>query len=146
MKPHRWKIEWNDGMSVGISEVDEDHKRFASLINDFNRSIVDRMDLGEIKNRLQLILDDAVQHFAHEERLLKQWKYPNAEEHANKHAQAISTLQAIQEKFITSGLESVWINAGLEVKDLLITHLLTEDMKYADYYRHSIANGTNEKV
>lgn len=146
MKPPIWKIEWNDGMSVGIPEIDEDHKRFASLINNFNRSIVDRMDLGEIKKRLQFILDDAVQHFAHEERLFKQWEYPDAEDHANKHAQAISALQAIQEKFITSGLEAVWINAGLEVKDLLVTHLLTEDMKYADYYRHARANSTNEKV
>lgn len=43
-------------MSVGIPEIDDDRKRFISLINEFNRSIVDRLNLSEIKRRLQLIL------------------------------------------------------------------------------------------
>jgi hemerythrin len=137
MEPHIWKIEWNDGMSVGIPEIDDDHKRFASLINELNQSIVDRMDLSETKRRLQLVIDDAVEHFAHEERLFKQWKYPDADHHANRHAQAIAALQAIKEELGSNSFEREWIAAGLEIKDLLITHLLTEDMKYAGYYRNS---------
>ncbi len=38
---------------MGISEVDEDRKRFISLINEFNQSIVDRVGMSEIKLRLQ---------------------------------------------------------------------------------------------
>lgn len=137
MEPHIWKIEWNDGMSVGIPEIDDDHKRFAALINELNQSIVDRMDLSEIKERLQIVIDDAVGHFAHEERLFKQWKYPGGDDHANKHAQAIATLQAIREELVINSLEREWIAAGLEIRDILIRHLVTEDMKYADYYRNS---------
>ena len=83
METHVWKIDWNDRLSVGIPEINEDHKRFISLVNEFNRSIVDRMDLSEIKKRLQAILDDAVQHFAHEERLFKQWNYPDVDDHTS---------------------------------------------------------------
>lgn len=133
-------------MSVGIPEIDEDHKRFASLINDFNRAILDRMDIVEIKRRLQLVLDDAVQHFAHEERLFKEWQYPDADEHATRHAEAVAAYQAIMEKFVTYDLESEWIDAGQQVKDLLITHLLEEDMKYAKFYREFRASGVTEKV
>lgn len=137
---HIWKIEWNDAMSVGIQEVDESHKHFTALINDFNRAILEHMELSEIQKRLQLILDDAVQHFAREEELFRQWNYPDADEHAAKHAQTIAAFQAIKEKFITYGLESEWIAAGQEIKDLLIDHLLTEDKKYADFYRKYRAN------
>lgn len=137
MEPSIWKIEWNDGMSVGISEIDVDHKRFISLINEFNRAIVDRMDLSEIKKRLQLILDDAERHFDHEERLFKKWEYPDADNHANKHAQIIKALHATMEKFMSYDLMSGWIAAGQAVKDILITHILAEDMKYAEYYRNS---------
>jgi hemerythrin-like metal-binding protein len=77
-----WKIEWSDALSVGIPEIDEDHKEFASLINELNRSIVDRANVVEIRHRLQRIIDDAVQHFAHEERLFKEWQYANSEGHA----------------------------------------------------------------
>lgn len=142
MQPHIWKIEWNESMAVGIPAIDEDHQRFAALINDFNRSILDQLELKEIKRRLQLVIDDAVRHFAHEERLFKQWRYPNADDHAGKHAQVIEALQGIRQRFSDQGLQAEWIGAGQEVKDLLIRHLLTEDMKYADYYRKSRLEGT----
>lgn len=130
-----WRIEWHDGMSVGIPEIDEDHKRFASLINELNRSILDRRGLDEIKDRLQSVMDDAALHFAHEERLFRLWRYPDAEAHADQHARALAAFQEIMKRFVVYGLESEWIQAGLEVKDLLITHLMNEDMKYAQFVR-----------
>lgn len=135
MKPHIWKIVWNDGMSVGIPEIDEEHKRFCSLVNKFNRAIVDRLDLSEIKNRLQLILDDAEQHFAHEQRLFTKWNYPDADNHADMHAKITREFHAVMNKFISYDMVSGWIDAGLKIKDILITHVLVDDMKYAEFYR-----------
>ncbi len=137
MDPHIWTIEWNDGMSAGIPEIDEDHKRFILLIDDLNRAIVDRMELGEIKRRLRLLCDDVVQHFAHEEKLFAQWQYPDTQTHAGKHAQVLKALDAIREKSINYDLPPEWISVSMEVKDLLIDHLMTEDMKYAEYLRNS---------
>src|SRR5271169_4682010 len=103
METNIWKIEWNDGMSVGIPEIDEDHKLFISLVNGFNQSVTGRMALTEVKKRLQLIIDDAERHFAHEERLVKEWRYPDAEDHARIHAQIIKALQDIKEQSISYG-------------------------------------------
>ena len=139
MEAHIWTIEWNDGMSVGIPEIDEEHKRFSSLVNEFNRAIVDRRELSEIKRRLQLIIEDAERHFAHEERLFKQWKYPDADAHADIHAEITKTLHAVMDKFISYEMASEWIEAGLKIKDILILHILMEDMKYARLYRDSHA-------
>jgi hemerythrin len=111
VETHVWKIDWNDRLSVGIPEINEDHKRFISLVNEFNRSIVDRMDLSEIKKRLQLIIDDAVQHFAHEERLFKEWHYPDVDDHTRKHAEIIATLQTIIKQLKGYNLTPQWIEA-----------------------------------
>jgi hemerythrin-like metal-binding protein len=138
METRTWKIVWNEEMSVGIHEIDADHKRFILLIDDLNRAIVDRMDLEEIKRRLQLILDDTARHFAHEEKLFREWRYPDADEHAKKHASVINSLQAIQDQLFAYSMTSEWINVWLKVKDILINHLLTEDMKYAEFYRNSL--------
>ncbi len=138
MEPHTWKVEWNEGMSVGIHEIDADHKRFILLIDDLNRAIVDRMDLEYVKKRLQLILDDAARHFAHEEKLLQEWRYPDANEHAKKHAAALKSLEAIQEQLFAYKMTSEWIDVGLKVKDILINHMLTEDSKYAEFYRNTL--------
>jgi hemerythrin len=143
MQTHYWKIEWNDRMSVGIPEVDADHKRFIILVNELNRAIVDRMDAGEIRNRLQLILEDAKEHFAHEETLFGQWNYPDTENHAAIHGEILGTLGEIMAKSGSFDLEREWIEAGLAIKDTLINHILAEDMKYADFYRKS--HGARDK-
>lgn len=128
-----WRLEWNDALSVCIPEIDAEHQQFIRLVNELNGAIIGRMDLEEIKKRMQAILDDAVAHFAHEEALFKEWRYPEAEEHAKKHAQIVLAMNRIMAGFVRGGVEYEWIEAGLKVKETLIEHLLSEDMKYRDY-------------
>ena len=129
-----WKIEWSEALSVGIPEIDEDHKRFARLVNELNRSIVNRAQLHEIRHRLQMIIDDAVQHFAHEERLFKVWQYPDSQSHAAIHAEIIKVLQSIMSSSVATCLNRPWIEAGLKIKAVLIDHILKEDAKYTKAY------------
>ena len=128
-----WRLEWNEGLSMCIPEIDAEHQRFILLVNDLNEAIVGRMDLEVIKRCMQAILNDATAHFAHEEALFKQWGYPQAAEHAAKHAQIMLAMHDIMGHFERGGTEYEWIEAGLQVKQALIEHLLSEDMKYRDY-------------
>ncbi len=144
MKRPTWKIEWHDGMSVGIPEIDEDHKQFIFMINELNRSITELKDPSEIKRKLQFIVIDAERHFDDEERLFKEWNYPDTDDHADKHVQALHALQTIMENFIPYGYDSEWVDAGWRIKDILISHILKEDMRYAEFYRNSRDAGTAE--
>lgn len=121
-------------MSVGIPAIDEDHKRFIALVNGFNEAVVNRMAIAEVKKRMQDLVDDAVKHFAHEERLFKGRHYANADEHARIHAQLVDVLLHIQSN-ISYGHDVEWIEAGMKIKKVLIHHIQAEDMKYAAYYR-----------
>lgn len=100
-----WRLEWKDELSVCIPEIDAEHQHFIQLINELNEAIIARMDMGEIKRHMRSILDDAVAHFAHEEVLFKEWGYPEAEEHANKHAQAVLALGEIMGGIKRGGVE-----------------------------------------
>ena len=136
-----WRLEWYGELSVCIPEIDAEHRRFIDLINDLNEAIVARMDVEVIKRCMQALLNDAAVHFAHEQALFKEWGYPAAAEHAERHAQMTQALHEIMGRFKRGGTEYEWIEAGLEVKQALISHLINEDMKYRDYYlasgRHS---------
>ena len=134
MKKPKWKLEWNDGMSVGIPEIDEDHKRFILLINELNRSITERMKATEIKKRLQDVIEDANQHFEQEEIFFRERQYPNAEGHAISHNIVKNTLKRIQDSFMPYGLDAEWVDAALVIKQILVNHILTEDMQYADFF------------
>lgn len=139
MESQIWRIEWSDGLSVGIPEIDADHKRFIFLVNELNRSIVGRRDVDDIKKGLLAIVDDAMQHFAHEERLFREWKYPDVDDHASKHMWIIKMLQTFIRTVDTKASLTEWIEIGLAIKQTLIAHILIDDMKYAKYYRKNIA-------
>jgi len=131
MKKSQWNLEWNEGMSVGIPEIDEDHKRFISLIDELNRSITERMKASEIKSRLQHVIEDADRHFEQEEIFFRERQYPNAEGHVRSHNNVRSTLKSIQNSFMPYGLEAEWLDAALVIKQILISHIINEDMQYA---------------
>ncbi len=116
-----------------IPEIDVEHQRFIRLVNELNEAIITRMGVEEIQERMQAILDDAAAHFTHEELLFREWGYPGASGHAEKHEEIMRALREIMGRFEHGGTEYEWIEAGLQVKQALIDHLLTEDMKYRDY-------------
>jgi len=135
MKKPKWNLEWDEGMSVGIPEIDEDHKRFISSIDEINRSISERMNAIEIKKRLQLIVEDVERHFLQEEKFFQKLRYPNAEGHARLHNQILNNLKNIQQSFMPYGLDAEWLDATLAIKNILINHFISEDMQYANYFK-----------
>ena len=125
-----WWLDWNESLSTYIPEIDAEHQHFIRLVNGLNEAIIARMNKKKIKSRMQAILDDAAMHFAHEEAVFKEWGYPDAEEHA----QIISFLNEIMESVDHGKMAHGWLEAGLEMKQVLIQHILNEDMKYRDYH------------
>ena len=132
-------------MSVGIPEIDEDHKKLFTLINELNQSITFRKSVDEIKARVQFIVDDTERHFELEERLFKEWNYPNTDAHATTHTQALQALKNITNDFVPYGNDSGWVDASLRIRDILIGHVEHEDMKYAEFYRNSGNVSDNNK-
>ena len=120
MKRPTWTINWVDEMSVGIPEIDNDHKHFVFLIHELNRSITELREPSEIKLRLQVIVNDAVRHFSVEERLFKEWKYPNTEAHENIHTLVLGSLNSMMNDFVPYGHDSSWIDIGLRIKTILM--------------------------
>ena len=140
MKRPTWQLQWDDGMSVGIPEIDEDHKQFLLLINELNRSITEGRKQTEIKQRLKFIVDDAARHFQREEKFFQEMQFPDAASHALVHGQVLKALRRIQDSFIPYGLDAEWVDAGLFIKSILLSHIFTEDMKYAVYFKSQSGN------
>ncbi|MBI2319807.1 MAG: hemerythrin family protein [Betaproteobacteria bacterium] len=128
-----WLITWNETLSLGIPEVDEDHRRFISLLNELNRAILACRDKTEIRQRLDAMVADARKHFEHEERLLAENGYPDAARHARVHGELMDRIAAAMVYFNSAGFSQVWVEKGLLIKNLLVEHLLEEDMKYRDF-------------
>lgn len=129
-----WRLDWHESLSTYIPEIDEEHQHFIRLVNDLNEAIIARMHKREIIIRMRAIVDDATRHFAHEETVFKEWGYPGAEEHAQKHAKITAFLNDIMKGIDRGRMEHGWLEGGLEMKQVLSQHMLNEDMKYRDYH------------
>ena len=130
-----WEIKWSDTLSVGVPEIDEDHRKFVARVNDLNQAIVECADKPTVERLLDLMLMEASHHFWNEQQLLAKWKYPDRAVHAAKHAHLTAQFARVMKEFEQADVSFTWALKGLYIKQLLVDHLLKEDMKYRDFLR-----------
>jgi hemerythrin-like metal-binding protein len=99
MRRPTWIVTWNAEMSVGIPDLDNDHKHLFFLLNGLNRSITEGKSPIEIKKWVQVIIDDAALHFAHEEKILIERRYPSIDVHARIQSKILHSLQYIKKLY-----------------------------------------------
>ena len=123
------KIEWKDEYSVGVEEIDDQHKYFISLLNDLNNAIVAGKSRGELKELFRLVPDYAERHFATEEKYFDDFNYEDAAEHKRKHREMRDEIKRIER---TEGGKDIdfYGNIVYFLKDWLEDHLARMDQKY----------------
>ena len=141
MKKNEWEISWSDNLSVGVPEIDAEHRQFVARVNDLNQAIIECRDKATVERLLDLMLMEAAHHFVDEQRLLAQRKYPGLAEHTAKHAQLIARFNRVMQEFERADVSFTWALKGLHLKQLLVDHLLQEDMKYRDFLRQPKGTG-----
>lgn len=124
-------------MSFGNPDADEEHKLLIVLINRLNATVVDRMTTDAVVKATNDILSFVNSHFPNEEKLFKEVGYPDADDHTQKHAELKTLLGQTMERARTEASDYSLIEAGLNIKEEMINHLLNEDLKYAEYRRAS---------
>ena len=83
------RIEWNESLSVGIAEIDEQHRKWISLINTLHDVLMgySKEDSLTPETCLQAMLDYGNYHLTFEEQLLENAGYPLLEQHRREHDQ-----------------------------------------------------------
>lgn len=129
-------LTWNDGMSVGIDAIDNDHKKIISIINKLIRashhSLTDDFlndVFGELEHYVQT-------HFNREEALMASIDYKQLEAHKRTHAQFVQKIPELKAQLLTNNSYDVAEDINLFLHDWIINHILTTDMDYAASYYH----------
>ncbi len=90
---------WSDEFSVGIDEIDRDHRKLFELLtklHDASHAGTRREELGKV---LDEVLHYLCYHFAHEEELLLQTNFPGYEKHRRLHQAMIGMIEEICKDF-----------------------------------------------
>jgi len=126
-------IKWNDGLSVGIANIDEQHKKFVDIINklfDARREKTSPEVMGKLIDELT---DYARVHFKTEELYFEMYDYPEAKEHKEEHDQLVSKVQEFKEKFDDGSDLFVAGNLATFLNTWLSDHLIKIDKKYSRF-------------
>lgn len=94
-------IVWDDTMSIGVHEIDEQHKRLFLLANEVAATLACGFDKEAVQKDLRVLCDYAVEHFAAEEAIMDMDAYPEYDRHVSEHMQcttkALDFLEAFSE-------------------------------------------------
>lgn len=137
-----YKLVWSETLSVGIPEIDAEHRDFIGAINELNAALAARAPREELNRIMARLIEDAHSHFGHEQRLFRQYRYPEARRHALLHEEIRKRLASISWQFNHAEFDREWITLGLEIKQTLVSHLLEEDMKYKGF----LSDASNQPV
>lgn len=128
------KFQWSEQYSLGIPEMDGEHKILVNKINLF-AGILEQPEKRNYLSSLVIALDDLVactlKHFSDEEAFMQSFSFPEFEEHIKIHRKLASQLEIVK-----NDLESKKINGPQVINflnDWLMRHVLGMDQKYAQY-------------
>ncbi|MBU0720917.1 bacteriohemerythrin [bacterium] len=122
-------LEWNDGLSLGVKAIDEDHKKLLEIINRLSKAI----DENATEDVLEGIFSDLNEyvslHFAREELYMQQNKYQDIEEHKKQHDSFAAKVPEIKEKFFHAKDYAGAQEIAAFLTDWLVNHIINEDMQ-----------------
>jgi len=122
-------FQWDDSFSVGLPEIDRQHKILVGMINELNQHICLKRNMLFLRRILQGVIDYTESHFAYEEDLLERNAYEDLAVHKQKHVKLIAEVKALQTRLDEQG-ESVMPELLTFLKDWLSKHILGADKDY----------------
>jgi len=126
------KIQWKEEYSVGITHIDQDHKKLISLLNQFTVAYDHAMSEDFEKNALEELIDYTQYHFEREEKLMSDNDYPDFEAHKAKHQEMIEQVGKFVDLYNEKGHDALQdISEYLTV--WLISHINGTDKEYSQY-------------
>lgn len=125
-------VEWSEQLSVGIQEIDEQHKVLVGLLNDLHRSIHERHGSEASRAILDKLGEYTRIHFAVEESLMRITDYPGYEVHKKEHEELIAQLVDFLNK-IAAGGGSISFQLLHFLKMWLTHHILESDKEYTPH-------------
>ena len=127
-------IKWDMNLMLGNEQVDSQHQQLFEMVNSLIHSCAEGSDLKKLKDTLDFLVNYTVQHFNDEEKLMIDSKYPEYEQHKQKHEEFKITVVELVQRFTTTGSSSELSNdVNKVIVKWLICHILTEDKKIGEH-------------
>ncbi|MDA3786591.1 MAG: bacteriohemerythrin [Deltaproteobacteria bacterium] len=125
---------WQEEYSVGIREIDEQHKKLVAMVNDMHQALAQgkgREILGAILNKL---IAYTQYHFGSEEALMEKYAFPDFPAHRLAHTSMSTKVLALHKEFAGSDIKRS-IEVARFLQQWLNKHILETDKQYSSFLK-----------
>jgi hemerythrin len=128
-------FDWSDDLSVGVEEIDDDHKNMIKYYNDLFAACMVSMGPAVVLETLGKLIEYTKYHFQREEGLMVKEGYPGLAEQRHEHEELIRIVEEVQKK-AKSDPDHEFSNDVLGfVSSWIRNHILESDLALARYIR-----------
>jgi hemerythrin len=138
-------IEWSDALSVGMDEIDEQHKSLVDLVNRYHSAVITGQDKDVLSSVLDELIDYTQIHFSLEEQLMQKGNYPDFKNHKKRHEELLEQVLAFRVR-VAEGDEGVTNELWGFLRRWLTQHIQNSDLQYASYLRNNTEARTEIKL
>jgi hemerythrin len=124
--------DWSDVYSIGIAEIDEQHRGFFNAAHRLYEDILEREGRNAVVEAITFMRDYANRHFETEEAFMRKHDYPGIKDHLRQHTAFFRRLDELENDLMIFGPSQNLADRALDItQDWLIDHIADEDMLYS---------------
>jgi hemerythrin-like metal-binding protein len=125
-------FKWKNDFSVGIKEMDDQHKVFFDILNRMGEVAGGNKGMEVVGPVLRELYEYSRHHFAEEENWLRIIGFPGLQYQIMQHQFFISQVTDLQDRY-SKGDANIPISTLEFLRDWLLSHILEKDKKYGTF-------------
>ena len=125
-------IEWTEEFSVGIEDIDKQHQKWLSIVNELHDSIMEAKGISTLKELIKEMEEYTDFHFSTEEEMLEKAGWPELDRHKRIHFSFKQQITQLK-RDISSGELVLRSQVMSVIKNWLEDHILKEDQEYSKF-------------
>jgi len=127
---------WSDDLATGNSLIDAQHKELIGAINALIEACGSGQGRASLDRTMSFLSDYTAKHFADEERLQQQYKYPGYIDHVKLHDAFKAQVKALAKDLSEQGPTIVLVGkVNTAIGGWLLAHIKREDTKVAAHIK-----------
>ena len=130
-------FEWRPEFSVGISKIDEQHKKLIDMMSLLHEAVESKSELKELAAQYG-VLDDMADytqyHFGTEEAYMCEHTFPGYEKHKKEHELFVERVRELRQLFHVHG-KSRPVDVLRFLKEWLRNHIMVSDKGYGPFLK-----------
>ncbi len=127
-------LQWKKKYAVGVASIDDEHQEMFAAVRALEAAMNRKADAAEMGELLKTLAAATVRHFADEEAVMREAKYPGIGLHAANHQRLLEKIDAFVARHVQN-TAALNVHALNFLRDWLVIHVENDDARLGEWLK-----------